>query len=96
MPKILLTPAQRRALLWLPADGSWAKAPRSVSGAVSSLVLYYPQLARAELIGSHHHAYYAHRLTEAGMAERVRQDGLLNSMASCSKHQNGPQGYAKK
>ena len=96
MSKILLTPAQRRALLWLPADGSWTKAPRSMSPAVSSLVLYYPRLARAELIGLHHHAHYAYRLTAAGMAERAKQEELLNRMASGSKQQSVAQSYAQK
>ena len=70
MSKILLTPAQRRALLWLPADGSWTKAPRSVSGALGSLVLYYGSLAEADFLPGRQKPHYAYRLTAEGMEER--------------------------
>jgi hypothetical protein len=43
-----LTLAQRRALDWLPRDGSWSGAPGRMSAAVSSLRLRHPALVDIE------------------------------------------------
>jgi hypothetical protein len=44
-----MTKPQRRALMWLPADGSWVVGvPRSVAAAVDSLCLFYRDAAQTK------------------------------------------------
>ena len=75
-----LTPAQRRALLWLPADGSWRwRAPREVSSAVSSLWRQHRDLCTREWRGDPGgDGVLNYRLTPAGQALRaqIERDGI--------------------
>lgn len=66
------TPAQLRALLWVPSDGAWKRAPRELASAVSSLYRFHPALVTAGwgcLTPSRRLEY---RLTPAGIAEQAR------------------------
>ena len=49
----IFTTAQRRALLWLPANGSWVTRPfpRKISGAVDSLCIYHRDLVETDYAG---------------------------------------------
>ena len=70
------TPAQLRALLWLPADGKWRHAGADISPAVLSLVFYHSDLASAEWgidLGLQPRSRKHYRLTPAGIAEQARQ-----------------------
>lgn len=40
MADVRLTDAQRKALEWLPADGSWRNKPGRLSAALNSLSIY--------------------------------------------------------
>lgn len=64
------TPAQLRALLWIPADGSWYAAPSDISAAMRSLHWFHPHLVQQDVDCGYPRLY---RLTPAGIAERVRQ-----------------------
>lgn len=68
------TPAQRRAFLWLPADGSWSKpADKSIAPALSSLTLYHKALAEDKWgpFGKRGGGWFRHsRLTAAGVMLR--------------------------
>ncbi len=68
-----LTDAQARALMWLPIDGSWVQAPRSISGACASLNLYCRALADCRLgeFGRRGAWVTQYRLTEHGVAARA-------------------------
>ena len=65
-----MTAPQKRALLWLPADGAWAPAPppRFISEGVYSLRIYHQYLCEAEWIKGYHFQY---RLTPDGIALRA-------------------------
>ncbi len=68
-----LTEAQKRALLWLPADGAWTlkESTRDVSAALGSLTLYHRDLARSGWLKTPRgRRYLAFRLTPAGIAAR--------------------------
>ena len=71
-PTIRFTPSQRRALLWLPSDGSATTAPRDISSALGSLMIYHPDLAECGLAvkGPQRYGYW---LTKAGIEEQKRQ-----------------------
>ena len=43
-----LTPAQQRALAWLPADGSWSANPTQFIPSLRSLSMHHPQLVQAK------------------------------------------------
>jgi hypothetical protein len=73
-----LTNPQRRALMWLPADGSWVVGvPRSVAADVDSLCLYYPDAALAEWgdFGPRGGRCRRARLLPRGVALRAALDG---------------------
>lgn len=61
------TKAQRIAFDVLPNDGSWMSGKRPYSSALSSLVLYHPEVAEADRQGMR----VLYRLTKAGQALRL-------------------------
>ena len=73
-----LTPTHRRALLWLPADGSWAvRPPRSIAPAITSLGYYHGSLVEQEWgkFGPLGGGWYRRcRLTFAGIDARKEID----------------------
>lgn len=42
------TDAQKRALEWLPSDGSWKTNPGRLTGALNSLALQHPDCVKHE------------------------------------------------
>ena len=68
---IKLTPAQERALEWLPSDGAWRSgAGRAFSGAVESFLTYHGAFCEREY-GSFDGRVgwqWRYRLTPAGIA----------------------------
>ena len=68
-----LTDAQARALLWLPADGAWTRAPRPVCDGCDSLSRYHRALAerRQGLFGARGGWITEYHLTDAGIAARA-------------------------
>ena len=44
------TPAQRRALEWLPADGSWRHGAGRLTAALNSLSIYHRDLCEGEWV----------------------------------------------
>ena len=67
-----MTAAQRKALLALPSDGSWAKATRNISAACASLIMSYPHMAewRSGTYGPRGGWVSEYRLTPNGIAEQ--------------------------
>jgi len=65
-----MTPAQRRALDWLPRDRSWVPAPHSVANALLALVRDHPEHAETKLDERAEHRLY--RITRRGLAVRRR------------------------
>lgn len=63
-----LTEAHRKALNWLVPGSDCGDAPRAVSAALNSLVMYHPDLASSEwketLRGRR---YLAYKLTDLGL-----------------------------
>jgi hypothetical protein len=43
-----MSAAQRKALEWLPADGSWKSDPGAISQALQSFSLHYPHHVESE------------------------------------------------
>ena len=72
-----ITKAQRKALEWLPADGSPRNKPGSMGPAVKSLELYHRNLAVSEgATGPRGGRYTVWRLTDEGQrARRYLIDG---------------------
>lgn len=73
----LLTDAQQRALLYLPADGAWSgRAPRAVSSALQSLWLYHLELVEFRQVSTRNGVYkhLEYRLTAAGQVKRAALD----------------------
>ena len=70
-----MTKAQKRALLWLPSDGTWIAATRDIAAAVGSLQLYHNKLVEAktgwELKKSPRDRLY-YRLTLEGQAQAAK------------------------
>jgi hypothetical protein len=68
-----LTPAQKRAIEWLPADGSWKIKPDAkIAAALSSLCSYHRDLAEHGLgdFGKRGGRCWRYRLTVAGIVAR--------------------------
>lgn len=73
MPK--LTKSQRRALLFLPADGSWSGKLGLSTNSVISLASLHPDLAEIEWrFDPAYGNYRVARLTLEGQAERARRE----------------------
>ena len=73
----LLTDAQKWAIRWLPADGSWTiKSPGSRSSALGSLTLFRKDIAEAEFgnFGARGGKCVRRRLTAEGMLVRAGLD----------------------
>lgn len=73
------TPAQLRALAWLPSDGGWRSSPaRNVSAALGSLCLYFSSRVRREYgaFGYHGEGGYGYRLTPSGV--RLKAELIAN------------------
>lgn len=71
-----LTPAQRRALEWLPADGNWDRPHREALRGLANLARWHPNLVEVRIatyvgVPGKHKNY---RLTADGVAERERGD----------------------
>jgi hypothetical protein len=86
-----LTPAQRRALMWLPADGSTTLATPAMSGRIGSLTLFHPELVVVAMAPGNRRNCY--RLTEAGMEERRRMEDMAEP-ASANTRQFRPDSSA--
>jgi len=72
----LFTEPQLRALMFLPADGSWLTKAGRMSAACDSLQFYHRDLCESswEYFGARGGWAIAHRLTSAGIAERQRRE----------------------
>ena len=71
-----MTPAQLRALLWLPEDGEWTTAPRDITAAIKSLELYHRDLVVSDWgwsCGRSPLGRLHYKLTAAGIAEQARR-----------------------
>lgn len=68
-----LTDAQKRALDWLPKDGSWRPDPGRLTAALNSLSFAWPGCVTAEWAASGKRGGMKHRwrLTDAGV-EKAR------------------------
>lgn len=69
------TPAQLRALDWLPADGSWrTHAPHTIASALDSLGLYHRELIEQQRgpFGARGGHCRRDRLTPAGIAAKAQ------------------------
>ena len=67
------TDPQRRALKWLPSDGSWARKPgKTNASALYSLKLYHRDLIEIEIgdFGPRGGREFRYRLTTAGQAKQ--------------------------
>jgi DNA-binding PadR family transcriptional regulator len=67
-----LTEAQRRAIEWIPADGSWKAKPGKLTAALSSLSMAWPGGVQCEWAKSGPRGGTEHRwrLTEKGVEIR--------------------------
>ncbi len=65
-----LTPAQRKALDWLPSDGSWRSKPGAVAQALASLSLYHRGIVEEQAgpFGQRGGYGWRYRLTPGGIA----------------------------
>jgi hypothetical protein len=72
-----LTPAQKRALAWLPADGNWRMKPGRLWGSVNSLALFHHNLIQVEYgnFGPRKALCWRWRLTPAGIVARAEIEG---------------------
>lgn len=79
MMEPLLTPAQTRAFLSLPADGAWARAPRGMHLVCSSLAALYPDGVERHpgYFGARGGLTFLFRLTDKGRAVQARIKGNL-------------------
>ena len=69
-----LTEAQRRAVLWLPDDGSWTpcRAHWTVANSVVWIERKLPEIAEAKIVGQNGGANdLRHRLTPLGIQVRT-------------------------
>ena len=66
------TPAQKRALEWLPSDGSWRTHPGKIAQAIASLSSYYRSFVEAQVgpFGPRGGHTWRYRLTSAGVAAK--------------------------
>jgi DNA-binding PadR family transcriptional regulator len=69
-----LTPAQRLALEWLPADGAWRMSPGRLASALSSLSLQHRGVVEdaAGNFGPRGGFKWRYRLTDLGQKLRAR------------------------
>lgn len=67
------TDPQRRAIMWLPADGSWTiESPGRIAPGINSLALFHKDLAQEEWgeFGPRGGRCFRYRLTDAGVTVR--------------------------